>query len=78
MDVDNRIVEVFCKCFGEKLRGKITPQASMDTIAEWNSLSFVDVVVALEEEYGVEFTMDEMAQMNQVSNIIDILRKKTA
>jgi acyl carrier protein len=48
----------------------------MDTIAEWNSLSFVDVVVALEEEYRVEFSMDEMAQMNQVSNIIDILRKK--
>jgi acyl carrier protein len=76
MDIENGIVDVFCKCFGEELRDKITPQASMDTIAEWNSLSFVDVVVALEEEYRVEFSMDEMAQMNQVSNIIDILRKK--
>ena len=76
MEIEHRLIDIFCKCFGEGLRDKITLESSMDTIAEWDSLSFVDVVVALEDAYGVEFSMDEMAQMHQVSNIVTILHGK--
>jgi acyl carrier protein len=76
LNIDDRLVDAFCKCFGEKFRGKITLETSMDNTQEWDSVSFVDLIMTLEEVYDVEFSMDEMAEMTQVSTIVDVLGKK--
>ena len=39
----------------------------------WESITHVEVVVALEEEFDIMFEQDEIAEMTTVSKIIDLV-----
>ena len=54
----------------------INDQSSMDTIERWDSLAQIDVITALEEEFGVTFEVEEFQTMTSFSDIIDILSEK--
>lgn len=36
---------------------------STDTLAKWTSLAHMNLIVALEEEFGVNFTDEQMIEM---------------
>ncbi|MBQ3101500.1 acyl carrier protein [bacterium] len=42
----------------------------------WESITHVEIVVALEEEFDIMFEQDEIASMTTVSKIIEIVRSK--
>ena len=42
----------------------------------WESITHVEVVVALEEEFDIMFEQEEIAQMTTVSKIIDLVNSK--
>ncbi len=54
----------------------INDQSSMDTIERWDSQAQIDVITALEEEFGVTFDVEEFQTMTSFSDIIDILSEK--
>ena len=67
--LDDRLLSVFCKVFGAKYRDQVGPATSMDDIPEWDSTSFLDLVLSIEDEFGVTFTPDESVQMFQLGHI---------
>ena len=50
--------------------------ASMKTVAEWDSLKHMVLIVAIEQEYGIELTGDEIAEMTSVANIESIVKAR--
>lgn len=42
---------------------KITDETSPDNLEAWDSLKQMSLVVSLEEEFGIEFTDDQIAEM---------------
>ena len=42
----------------------------------WESITHVEIVVALEEEFDIMFEQDEIASMTTVAKIIEIVRSK--
>ena len=62
--VQDRIKNVMSAVF-ELPVNQITDDSSPDTIGSWDSLKHMNLVVALEEEFEIEFTDDEiMESMN--------------
>lgn len=57
-------------------RSAIHDQSSMDTIERWDSLAQIELITALEEEFGVTFEVEEFQTMTSFSDIIDILSEK--
>ena len=55
---------------------KITPASSPDTIETWDSLQHLNLVLALEQEFGLQFTPEEIEQMLSVELIVDLLEEK--
>lgn len=51
-------------------------EATVETLPEWTSLSHWEVIGALEEEYGVEFTMDEATEFKNLGDLYQILQSK--
>ena len=47
----------------------ITPELAINEIPTWNSLSHIELVVSIEEEYHLELTGDEIAAMTSVDKI---------
>lgn len=52
---------------------KINEDSSPEDIDTWDSLNQINLVLALEEEFGVRFTDDQIVQMLSVRSIIETL-----
>lgn len=72
MDTFERIRRAFDRVVqgaGERL----VPESTMDSVPGWDSLSYVQVVVAIEEEFEVSLTSLEAARMRSVAAIHAVL-----
>jgi acyl carrier protein len=68
LTADQRLRRVFASVFpldGEALRDDDSPR----TIREWDSVAHVQLVLALEAEFGVSFSPDEIAELISVGVI---------
>jgi len=45
----------------------------MTDVAKWNSLTHIELIVGLEELFGIQFTQDEVVKMTSVGAIRDVL-----
>ena len=55
---------------------QVSPQTSSDTIDAWDSLNHLNLVLALEQEFGVRFAPEEFEQMLSVERIGALLDAK--
>jgi acyl carrier protein len=55
---------------------ELTPESKADDIEEWDSLSNVQIVVAVEHRFGIRFTSAEIPSWRNVGDMIDSIRKK--
>lgn len=57
----------------------ITPDASPDTLAAWDSLRLLDLILAIEQQAGIEISPDRLQDMMSVPAILEIVNEsKTA
>ena len=70
--MEDKIKEVISNMFGTPLNG-INDQSSPDTIENWDSINHMKLITALEEEFDVEFTDEEILEMQNVKLIKYIL-----
>jgi acyl carrier protein len=54
----------------------IGPDASPDTIPAWDSVQHLNLVIALEEEFGARFTPEEIEEAVGVRALTTILERK--
>jgi acyl carrier protein len=55
---------------------EITANSSPETIEDWDSIVQVDLLIALEGEFGVKFDLSDAKEITQVSDIIRIIESK--
>jgi acyl carrier protein len=51
---------------------RITPESTPDTLERWDSLRLLDLVLAIEQETGIEISPDRLEEMITVSAILAI------
>jgi len=56
--------------------GQLDLQSSADTVENWDSLRQMNLTLALEEEFDVSFTDEEIIGMQSVENIITTLQSR--
>jgi len=52
---------------------RITLQSSPDNLEEWDSLAQVNIVLSLEQEFGRQFSPDQIERMVSVEKIVEVL-----
>lgn len=55
---------------------ELTTQTTADDIEEWDSLSHIQLVVAIEKEFGIKFTSKEILSWKNVGDLADCLAAK--
>ena len=55
---------------------RIGEKTRMQDIAEWDSLKHMELIVAIEQAYGIELTGDEIADMTSISSIKQIVGQR--
>jgi acyl carrier protein len=56
--------------------GQITPASSPETIENWDSVQHLNLVLALEEQFGVQFEPEEMDQMKSIGGVAELVETK--
>lgn len=74
--ISQRLAQVFASVLGEELLGKISLTDSTATLEEWDSLAHVSLILAIEKEYKVKFSLDESLHLVSVASIKAALEKK--
>ena len=57
---DQKLKEVLARVFDVEV-AEISETASNDTVERWDSLRHMNLIIAIEEEFGVEFSGDQVA-----------------
>lgn len=70
----NRVREIA----GDVLSAKVDADSSPATIDSWDSVQHLNLMLALEEEYGFQFLPEEMDQAKSVGDIARIVAAKRA
>lgn len=73
----DRLQPVFRDVFGQPdlTVGRTTTAAD---VAGWDSLKHIDLIVAVEDTFGVRFKTSELGKLEDVGSLVDILRARTA
>jgi acyl carrier protein len=71
------IQEIMAEVFGVEPEA-ITIDASPDTIESWDSLRLLNLILALEQEFGVEFPSDQLQHLMSVEKILHALNQAVA
>ena len=54
---------------------QITAEVSADRVQDWDSARHLDLVLALEDEFAIQFTDEEMVQLVSFEAISEIVRR---
>lgn len=49
---------------------------SMENLPQWDSLAQIDLIAALEEEFGVTFEVEDFERMTEFSLVVESLAEK--
>ncbi len=74
MELDRRLQLVFTSVFGPEI-GDLSGHDSPTTVAGWDSVSHLNLILSLEAEFGVQFEAEEIASLNSVQTIRERLQE---
>lgn len=55
---------------------KVTPSSTPETIETWDSIQHLNLVLALEEKFGVQLSPEEIEQMKSIGDVIKVVEGK--
>jgi acyl carrier protein len=71
----DRVVKIVSQIMNVPIE-QLDDDSSPDTVANWDSLKHMNLILALEEEFAVAFSDDEVTEMLSLRRIVEILSKK--
>ena len=54
----------------------ITEETTADDIEDWDSLAYINIIVALKEEFGIDFSMEEVSKYKSVGELVKAIKNK--
>lgn len=74
-----QIFEELTKVFREEFEDQdieLCEETTADDIEEWDSLEHINLIVAVEEHFGIKFSMGEVTGMKNVGAMADIIAER--
>lgn len=57
---------------------EITRQSSAVDIEDWDSLAQINLLTAIEKEFSLKFSLNELVTLNDVGDMVDLVASKVA
>ncbi len=54
----------------------LAPETTSDDVEDWDSLSHIQLIVAIEKRFGVKFTSREILSWDNIGDMIDSIANK--
>lgn len=74
-DVKPKLIECFQIVFPD-LKEEDIPSASQETVADWDSVAAITLVNVIEEQFGIEMDLDELADLDSFQKVLAYLQQR--
>ncbi|MBQ7840614.1 MAG: acyl carrier protein [Lachnospiraceae bacterium] len=74
-EVFEKLNEVFQDVFDDESI-TVTDTTTSDDIEDWDSLEHINLMAAVEFEFGIKFSMGQVVTMKNVGEMVDIILEK--
>ena len=74
--MNEQVLSRVCEIASDVLQSDVAPESSPETIESWDSVQHLSLVLALEEEYGFQFSPEEMDQAKTVGGLARLVSAK--
>ncbi len=74
-DVEERIKKVFTSVFESVKYEDVVFDGKHEEFDEWDSLTHMNLVSALEEEFGISLSVDDISEMDSVMRVLETVKK---
>ncbi len=75
MDLYERLEGIFRRVFGDDSI-QLTPETTSDDVPGWDSITYITLMVNVEQEFGIQFSSTELGSFQNVGALIESLEKK--
>lgn len=76
-NIEERVTRCFANVFPD-LRADEIPRASTASLASWNSIAHITLLSSIEEEFGLQFEMEDFEELVSYLLIVDCLQSRLA
>jgi acyl carrier protein len=73
----DRVKKVMVQVFGVSA-DRLDDDSSKDTVEGWDSVSHLNLVLALEQEFNVQFNDEQIVEMISLELIVEVLKEVRA
>lgn len=73
--MNERLVSVLSSVFSLRSE-QVTPDLTREMVSKWDSLTQMDLVVSIEQEFAVTLEIPDILKMGSVAGIVEVLRNK--
>lgn len=70
----NRILKIISQVMEVPLE-QLNKESSPDTVKNWDSLKHMNLILALEEEFNITFSDEEIVELLSVEIIVEVLKE---
>lgn len=74
-EVMTRLNEIFCNVFDDDDL-KINDSTNAEDIEDWDSLEQINLIVSIENEFGMMFEISEVSDLANVGEMADLIMSK--
>lgn len=74
-DILAGMIPVFREVFGDESL-EINTHTTAAQIADWDSLTHIELVVAVEQHFGIQFKSLDLKQLNSVGDLVHLVETK--
>ena len=76
-EIYEKLTEIFQDVFDDE-GIELTSETSADDIEEWDSLANINIIVSVEDEFGIKFDIDEITGMKNVGEMVKVIESRIA
>lgn len=75
MELQERLNRIFCEVFDDE-DITITPEMTANDVDGWDSLSHVNLIVAVEYAFGIRFSQKELLTFKNIGDLLRCIEQK--
>lgn len=77
MDVYSTMTAVFRRVFDDE-SFELADTTTAQDIPGWDSLTHINLIIEIEDEFGLKFTVDDIAGLKNVGEMVAMVERKLA
>ena len=71
MNTESRLLDILTTILGKN----VDESCSAETIESWDSLTHIEIIITIEEEFGIKIPQEKIPELKSFKNLLEIIKK---